>query len=65
MAANTSLTDHGQIQGVIASPETYKTNFNPLGFVQFGKQHSRYNPILLTIVLSQQCCETYFISLLQ
>ena len=32
-------------------------------FVQSGKQHSRYKGILPSIVLSQQCCEVYFISL--
>jgi len=32
-------------------------------FLQFGKQHSRYKVILSSIVLSQQCCERYFIPL--
>ena len=32
-------------------------------FVQFGKQHSWYKAIFSSIVLSQQCCEVYFISL--
>jgi len=31
-------------------------------FIQFGKQHSRYKAILPSVVLSQQCCEVYFIS---
>ena len=30
-------------------------------FVEFGKQHLRYKAILLWTVLSQQCCEVYFI----
>jgi len=32
-------------------------------FVQFRIQHSRFKVILSSIVLSQQCCEVYFISL--
>ena len=32
-------------------------------FVQFVKQHSRYKAILPSIVLSQQCCGVYFITL--
>jgi len=48
--------------GVVASPETYESNFIHHDFVQFGKQHSRYKVILPSIVLSQQCCEVYFIS---
>jgi len=43
-------------------PKTYESNFFHHDFVQFGKQHSRYKAILPSIVLSQQCCEVYFIS---
>jgi len=43
--------------------ETYESNFIHHDFVQFGKQHSRYKAILPSVVLSQQCCEVYFISL--
>jgi len=32
-------------------------------FVQSGKQHSRYKANLPSIVLSQLCCEVYFIPL--
>ena len=47
-------------------PKTYKSNFFPHDFVQFGKQHSRYRAILPSIVLSEQCCEVlYTSSLLQ
>ena len=38
-------------------------NFIHHDFVQFGKQHSRYKAILPSIVLSQQCCDAYFIYL--
>jgi len=44
----------GQIQGRAIG------TIAPL-FLQFGKQHSLYKAILLPIVLSQQCCEVYFI----
>jgi len=44
-------------------PKTYKSKFFHHNFVQFGKQHSRYKAILTSIVLSQQCCEVYFMSL--
>jgi len=47
----------------IETPKTYKSNFFHHDFVQFGKQHSRYKAILLSIVLSQQFYEVYFISL--
>ena len=43
-------------------PKTYKSNFIHHDFVQFGKQDSRYEAILQSIVLWQQCCEIYFIS---
>jgi len=39
------------------SPKTYESNFIHPEFAQFGKQHSRYNAILSSIVLSQQYCE--------
>jgi len=44
-------------------PKTYESNLIRHDFVQLGKQHSRYKAILSSIVLSQQCCEAYFISL--
>jgi len=43
-------------------PKTYESNFIH-DFVQFGKQHARYNAILPSVVLSQQCCEVYYSSL--
>ena len=51
--------------GAIAPQKTYKSNSFHHDFVQFRKQHSRYQAILPSIVLSQQCCEVevYFISL--
>jgi len=45
------------------TPKTYESNFFQHDFVKFGKQHSRYKAILLSIVLSQQCCEVYFMFL--
>jgi len=53
----------GRIQGGRSAPKTYESYFFRHDFVQFGKQHSRYKAILPSIVLSQQCCEVYFISL--
>jgi len=53
----------GWATGAIASPKTYESIFIHPNFLQFGKQHSRYKPILSSIVLSQQCCEVYFFSL--
>ena len=44
----------------IAPPKTYELTH---GFVQFEKQHSQYKAILSSSVLSQKCCEVYFISL--
>jgi len=44
-------------------PKTCESNFVHHNFLQSGKQHSRYKAILLSIVLSQQCCEVYVISL--
>jgi len=56
--------DHGWIQwGCIATLKTYESNFIHHDFIQSCKKHSRYNVILLPIVLSQQFCEVYFISL--
>ena len=50
--------------GAISPPKTYESiSLLTHDFVQFGKQHSRYKAILPSIVLSQQCCEVYFISL--
>ena len=44
-------------------PKDYESNFMHHDFVQLGKQHSRYNKdILPSIVLSQPCCEDYFMS---
>ena len=37
-------------------PKPYKSNFIHHGYVHFGKQHSRYKVILLSVVFSQQCC---------
>jgi len=44
-------------------PKNYESNFFHHDFVQFGKHHSRYKAILQSIVLSQQCCDVYFIFL--
>jgi len=56
----------GRIQGVgnwgDNPPKTYESNFIHHDFVPIGKNHSRYKAILLSVVLSQQCCEVYFIS---
>jgi len=49
--------------GAIAPPKTYESMFIHHNLLQFGKQHSRYKPILSSIVLWQQWCEVYFISL--
>ena len=51
--------------GAVAFPKTFKSNLVHHDFVQFGKQHSRYRVISSSsssIVLSQQFCEAYFIS---
>ena len=50
-------------RGGRSPPKTYKSNFIQHDFVQFGKHHSRYKDILSSIVLSQQFCKVYFISL--
>ena len=47
----------------IAHAKTYENNFIHHDFAQFGKQHTRYQAILPSIILSQGCCEIYFISL--
>ena len=47
----------------VCPPETYESNFIHDDFVQFRKQHLRLKATLSSIVLSQQCCEMYFISL--
>jgi len=47
----------------IAPPKTYESKFIHNDILQFGKQHSRYKASLSSIVLIQQCCEIYFISL--
>ena len=55
--------DPGGKIGAIAPPKTYESNFIHREFLLFGKQHSRYRAILLSIVLPQQFCEEYFIPL--
>jgi len=55
------LQSRGAI-GAITPPKTYERNFIHQDFVQFGKKRSRYKAILPSIVLSQKCCEVYFIS---
>jgi len=61
------LHKQGRIQrgaiGIIAPPKTYESIFIHHNFVKFGKQHSRYKAILSSTVLSQRCCEVYFIFL--
>jgi len=49
--------------GAIAPQKSYANNFIHHYFVQFGKQYSRYKAISSSFVLSQQCCEAYFVSL--
>jgi len=62
-----SHRSQGRIQegaiGAIVSPKTEESNFVHHNFVQFGKQNPRYKAISLSIVLSQQFCEAYFVSL--
>jgi len=53
----------GRIQGDYRRPKTWESNFIHHIFLQSGKQHLRYKAILPSIVLSQQCCEVYFIFL--
>jgi len=47
----------------IVPAKTCEISFIHHDFVLFGKQHSRYKAILSSIVLSQEWCEVYFISL--
>ena len=60
-------TWHSCLQGgsreTIAPPKAYESYFIHHDFIQFGKQHSRLEVIVPSIVLSQQCCKVYFISL--
>jgi len=49
--------------GATAPRKTYDINFIHNNFVQFRKQHSRYNAVLSSVVLLLQCCEVYFIFL--
>jgi len=62
-----TTNDQGRIKGGPLGrsnpPKTYENNNIHRNFVQFGKQLSRCKAILLSIVLSQQCCEVIFISL--
>jgi len=51
------------VWGQSSPPETYESKFIHHDFVQFAKQHSRYQAILPSVVFSQQRCEVYFISL--
>jgi len=43
----------GSSGGAIDPPKTYESNFYHHDFIKFGKQHSRYEAILPSIVLSQ------------
>jgi len=56
-------TVQGRIQMAIAPSKTYENNYIHHNFVQLRKQHSRYKATLSSIILSQQCCEAYLISL--
>jgi len=47
--------------GAIAPPKTYQNNFYHHDFAQFGSHD--FKAILPPTVLSQQCCDVYFISL--
>ena len=58
-----SEADPGRAMGTIEPQKNYKSNFVRHDFLQLGKQHSRYKAILPSIVLSQHCCEVYFIPL--
>ena len=63
---NWLLKDRGGSRGWLERShplKTYESNFVHHAFVQFGKQHSHFKAILPSTVLSQQCCEAYFISL--
>ena len=54
--------DLGRGDWAVRPPKTYESNFIRRDFVQFGKQHSRYGDILLSVVLLQECCAVYFIT---
>jgi len=41
--------------------KTFESNFIHHDILQFEEQHLRYKTILPSIVLSQNCCEVYFI----
>jgi len=60
------ILEQGRIQGeaigAIVPPKTYESNFFHHNIVQARKQHSRHKASFSFIVLSQQCCEVYFIS---
>jgi len=49
--------------GAIAPPKTCESNFIYHDFVRLGKQHSQFKVILPSIILSQLCCDVYFIFL--
>ena len=61
------LCIQGRIQGgaIVAIAPLKPTNVTlfTIILISFGKQHSRLKATLSSIVLSQQCCEVYFISL--
>jgi len=52
----------GSRMGAIAPQKPMKVTLFTM-VLQIGKQHSRYKAILSSTVLSQQCCEVYFIPL--
>jgi len=58
-----SPQSRGGSRGAIAAHKIYESNFIHHDFLQLGKQHSRHKAILSFVVLSQQCCEVYFILL--
>jgi len=53
----------GRIQRGNRPHKIYESNFIHHDLLQLGKQHSRYKTIVSPIVLSQECCEVYFILL--
>jgi len=65
VVVNSDGYTQGRIQGERPPPsKTYESIFFHNDFVKFGKQHSRYEAILSSIVLPQKCCEVYFMPLL-
>jgi len=48
-------------RGLIAPLNTKEVTLFTTIFLQFGKQHWRWNAIFSSIVSSQQCYEVYFI----